>query len=149
MVADQEDRTRRLIVDVLQIAINSNPSDRESQLLYARRQNETAIRRSVETELLECLKFPTIAERFEEVIEAHPKTFQWIFQELKESVHAGKDKRWSDFPEWLQSGSGIYWINGKAASGKSTLMKYIYMHPDTAYHLRKWAANYCKAGFFF
>lgn len=28
--------------------------------------------------------------------------------------------------EWLESGSGVYWISGKAGSGKSTLMKHLF-----------------------
>ena len=33
--------------------------------------------------------------------------------------------RWDSFSDWLRSGTGVYWINGKAGSGKSTLMNYI------------------------
>ena len=58
--------------------------------------------------------------RFEEIEEAYKTTFDWIFEnpELK-------------FCEWLQNGSGVYWINGKPGSGKSTLMKHVNRHPQT------------------
>lgn len=39
--------------------------------------------------------------------------------------------RWNDFVAWLEEGDGLYWIAGKAGSGKSTLMKYIASHPST------------------
>ncbi|KAL9067261.1 MAG: hypothetical protein Q9157_006871 [Trypethelium eluteriae] len=56
--------------------------------------------------------------------------------------------------EWLQqSGTegGVFWIGGKAGSGKSTLMKFIYNHPETKRALDQWAQGYkiVIASFFF
>jgi hypothetical protein len=55
--------------------------------------------------------------------------------------------------EWLEEGSGIYWINGKAGSGKTTLMKYIVEHATTSQHLSTWAqksgSEYHMGSFFF
>lgn len=151
VVANQEDRTRSLIVDAFQEAINLTPTRKETTKINNIRRDERLMRKSVEDELLGRLNFPTITERFEEVAEAHQHTFQWIFRKPEDGVHAGQGKQWSLFPEWLQHGNGLYWINGKAASGKSTLMKYIFTHPDTPRHLRTWAANspLYIAGFFF
>ena len=53
--------------------------------------------------------------RHNDIAKAHEKTFEWLFE--------SKD---SGFPHWLQEGDEIYWINGKAGSGKSTLMKFVY-----------------------
>ncbi|KAM0797668.1 hypothetical protein BDR22DRAFT_862434 [Usnea florida] len=58
--------------------------------------------------------------RFQEIEEAYRATFDWIFENPE-----------LEFCAWLQNGSGIYWINGKPGSGKSTLMKHIYQHPRT------------------
>ena len=58
--------------------------------------------------------------RLEEIKEAYKTTFDWIFENSE-----------LDFCSWLQNGSGIYWINGKPGSGKSTLMKHVYRHPRT------------------
>ena len=44
--------------------------------------------------------------------------------------------------EWLETGKGIYWINGKAGSGKSTLMNYICAEPRTQDALEIWAQPY-------
>lgn len=139
VVADQEDRTRRIIIDVFKDLLISSQTDEKSLGLRHLRDAETSIRNTVEAEIFESLRFPTITERFEEVIEAHLTTFQWVFQDQKSSVQAEKGKKWSDFPRWLREGAGIYWISGKAASGKSTLMKYISLHPDTPRYLRTWA----------
>ena len=48
----------------------------------------------------------------------YDKTFKWMFS----SDTARKN---ADFPLWLASSSCLFWITGKAGSGKSTLMKYV------------------------
>ncbi|KAK0742048.1 hypothetical protein B0T21DRAFT_123774 [Apiosordaria backusii] len=91
------------------------------------------------------LAFNTIRDRFEGITEAHKRTFGWIFQTspplLNPTAEDDDEQRPASFTTWLTDQSGIYWINGKAASGKSTLMKYIVSHPDTARLLRSWAGN--------
>jgi hypothetical protein len=50
----------------------------------------------------------------------------------------------------MREGDGIYWINGKAGSGKSTLMKYIFDDPRTTNLVKEGREkNACVAGFFF
>jgi hypothetical protein len=87
----------------------------------------------IESFLLASLRFPTMKNRFDEIEPAHRKTFEWIF--LPPPQHSG----WSDFPQWLSGGTGIYWVNGKPASGKSTLMRFICDNPRTASLLNKWS----------
>ena len=49
------------------------------------------------------------------------------------------------FLEWLISdGAPIFWISGKAASGKSTLMKYLHKRPELATILSDKYANGSK-----
>jgi len=48
----------------------------------------------------------------------YDKTFQWMFDKDPRHKNGG-------FPRWLASSSNLFWITGKAGSGKSTLMKYI------------------------
>ena len=54
--------------------------------------------------------------RQEDIHEAYPKTFQWL---LVSENHIGKPG--GDFINWLEADSGMYWINGKPGSGKSTV----------------------------
>jgi NACHT domain len=42
---------------------------------------------------------------------------------------------------WLEKEESLYWITGKAGSGKSTLMKFLQRDPRTAESLRKWAGT--------
>ncbi|KAH9207963.1 hypothetical protein DL95DRAFT_239390, partial [Leptodontidium sp. 2 PMI_412] len=58
-----------------------------------------------------------------------------------------------NFMEWLRSDNSIYWINGKAGSGKSTLMKFVYDDPRLMKALKSspWAGGLpvIKASFYF
>lgn len=82
--------------------------------------------------LLESLRFPTMNYRHESISEAYTKTFEWIFRRPEDAL-------WHDFVKWLETGTGIYWINGKPGSGKSTLMKFVVEQEQTRGHLEKWA----------
>ncbi|RMJ05304.1 hypothetical protein CDV36_014041, partial [Fusarium kuroshium] len=48
---------------------------------------------------------------------------------------------WDSLAEWLQSSQPVYWISGKPASGKSTLMKFILGHNRTELLLKQWQDN--------
>ncbi|KAH6662031.1 hypothetical protein B0J14DRAFT_457035, partial [Halenospora varia] len=85
--------------------------------------------------VLQSLKFPTTTHRSQEINEAHEKTFEWIFRDPEDGF-----RPWSNFVEWLQTDGQLYWINGRAGSGKSTLMRYIYENKITR-HLTDWAGN--------
>lgn len=83
-------------------------------------------------QLLESLRFEDINTRQNEVSEPNPKTFHWIFDDALE--HS-----WDSFSAWLERGQGTYWINGKAGSGKSTLMKFIINDQRTLQKLKTWS----------
>lgn len=102
--------------------------------------------KSLNSSLLQSLRFPSMTDRHGQICEAHKKTFMWIFE-----CTTSNSQSWSNFKDWLANGSGLYWVNGKAASGKSTLMRYILEHPETAAQLIVWAngAQLETTGFFF
>lgn len=76
---------------------------------------------ALENWVLASLTFDQIQYRQETVAIAHQKTFGWALDPLSPTK----------LEPWLRTGSGIYWIKGKAGSGKSTLMKYLITHPST------------------
>lgn len=84
--------------------------------------------------ILDCLYFRQITDRVEEVATVHAGTFDWIFTDPN-----GTQRPWHNFVKWLEKDSGLYWICGKAGSGKSTLMKYLYRHKKTKAALSLWA----------
>ncbi|KAH7237239.1 hypothetical protein B0J15DRAFT_431084 [Fusarium solani] len=95
------------------------------------------IEAAVQRVLLKCLRFASISQRYEEVAEAHRSTFEWIFKADKSDETAG-----NSFPQWLEHGNGVYWLSGKAASGKSTLIRYI-LDSGRAYEfLGRWASGH-------
>lgn len=95
--------------------------------------------------ILSCLSFRQMRERVESITEAHSQTFRWIFDGSKTDI------KWDNFPQWLENGEGCYWVNGKAGSGKSTLMNFIRTRPEKSSMLEKWAAGLplITASFFF
>lgn len=105
--------------------------------------------------ILEMIRFDEIRDRYEAIPEAYRKTFDWIFQEpgpqdAGSSTTSGL-KESNSFVKWLHSPDSLYWITGKPGSGKSTLMKYLYDHPQTKMNIQLWHEEcyLVTAGFFF
>jgi len=62
---------------------------------------ERVLRRR-QSALIQSLYFPEIRRRWEQVPNADNLTNAWLFDRTK-----------TTFLDWLESGSGIYWITGK------------------------------------
>ncbi|KAF2029551.1 hypothetical protein EK21DRAFT_112759 [Setomelanomma holmii] len=75
-------------------------------------------------------------DRYENVKSAHSKTFDWILQPPKKA-----NVPWDNLDEWLRTKTGVYWISGKAGSGKSTLMKYLVNDARFRQALKSWAGD--------
>ncbi|ETI28987.1 hypothetical protein G647_01439 [Cladophialophora carrionii CBS 160.54] len=87
-------------------------------------------------------KIPELNERRHQISDAHPRTYEWIFAENLETQYpatTGIRRSWDSFTDWLLSSSPMYWIHGKAGSGKSTLMHFMSKHEKTQKLLDKWA----------
>lgn len=90
----------------------------------------------IEDGVLGSLSFLSLSDRRESLDLPCHETFQWIYEVQKSS-----DRPWSSFVEWLRSGTGIYWINGKLGSGKSTLMRYVCENAQTKKELGSWSGT--------
>lgn len=92
--------------------------------------------------LLESLNFASRPYRHENIPVAHASTFEWIFPDhgshMVQNNQESLEER-SRFVTWLKSGSGTFWVFGKAGAGKSTLMKFIASHHKTRIALKEWA----------
>ncbi|EAQ86206.1 hypothetical protein CHGG_07459 [Chaetomium globosum CBS 148.51] len=106
---------------------------------------QEAVDQKYQDKILETLWFRTMEAREEEIKPAHAKTLNWALEPPDGKV------QWDDLSEWLRSGEDIYWVSGKAGSGKSTLMKRLYHHPRTKELLTEWANGgpVTLASFFF
>ena len=89
--------------------------------------------------LLDSLWFDEIYSREENIVDAHRETFEWIFDASDHAVGL-----WDNFVRWLEGGQGTYWINGKAGSGKSTLMSFLCQDDRTMESLRSWSRKQNK-----
>ncbi|KEZ39004.1 hypothetical protein SAPIO_CDS10369 [Scedosporium apiospermum] len=94
--------------------------------------DDSPVVQTLKTSLLENLEFDEIAERQRRIPCAFDDTFEWIFSDHNSAATDG-ERTWSSLSKWLVEGDGasIYWITGKAESGKSTLMKKLFQDPRT------------------
>jgi ATPase subunit of ABC transporter with duplicated ATPase domains len=74
--------------------------------------------------IMDKLHFTRKDDRYDDIVAAHQKTFDWALES-----HADDTISWPSLAHWLRQDDGVYWISGKAGSGKSTLMKYLYQDP--------------------
>jgi len=150
LTLSEHEKTRSVIIDAVQKAANEPKRGRrrvarvENHLPTA--EEEAQRKQQAENRILGSFSFPSIAARYIQVTKAHASTFEWIFKE-----ESSKDQPSDSFTRWLEFGDGIYWINGKAGSGKSTLMKFLYDHEQTRKLLTSWASpiKLDLANFFF
>jgi hypothetical protein len=116
--------------------------------------------------ILQSLHFDGIERYLKRPLNTHPGTFEWLFDpslcrhKCERCAPRGSGHPWiSDrysacgcrkieremrkhidkLQQWLQSSNDIFWIYGKAGSGKSTLMKFLFEHEQTRVHLDRWA----------
>lgn len=103
---------------------------------------------SQDLRIVESLRYAEITEREERIVSAHPRTFDWLFTETQSN---SRGQPLVSLLHWLRASSGVYWISGRAGSGKSTLMKYLYQHKKTLAALETWAGKkqLVTANFFF
>jgi hypothetical protein len=151
-----EDGTVRSISDLARPSLQSGRPKRKQNLHRVttfRDESNSVVDNGISTQefaflakkVLLGLHFRMINVRMDSVADVHKNTFQWIFKET------GEARGWDNFIGWLRDGKGCYWINGKAGSGKSTLMKSIVLHKQTKIHLQKWAGDQqlAQTSFFF
>ncbi|KAH8705046.1 hypothetical protein BGW36DRAFT_456579 [Talaromyces proteolyticus] len=87
--------------------------------------------------ILKSLHFENMSARQSSIVEAHSKTFDWIYEPRR--WPSSDPRSQIKFHHWLRHGEGIYWISGKPGSGKSTLMKYLGQSERTKHFLQDWA----------
>ncbi|KAM0354215.1 hypothetical protein ACHAPU_001253 [Fusarium lateritium] len=98
--------------------------------------------------ILQSLQFEGMNHREDLIHDPHGQTFEWLLEDEETSAghndekHTAMVKRSRErFLDWLASSKGIFHVTGKLGSGKSTLMKFLYMHPRTQTELEKWAGE--------
>lgn len=99
--------------------------------------------------IVEALAFPEMMARENQIKEPFPATFGWLLDDPSSSSAQQPSPvephpcRGQDFKAWLRSpdNESPFWITGKPASGKTTIMKYICTNPKVQASLRLWAGD--------
>ncbi|KAK7723026.1 hypothetical protein SLS63_009055 [Diaporthe eres] len=86
--------------------------------------------------VLNSLWFSKMSDRFDDIKPAHEKTFEWVFTSPKDEKSTT-----CTFMDWMKGDNGIYWVNGRAGSGKSTLMKFLARDDRTKPAFAAWAGE--------
>ena len=109
---------------------------------------------SIRTRLLRSLKYDGMNERRNTIAHCYSGTYQWVFQDgdsdaaldvssPSRTAAPGESDRptpsWDSFTDWLRSDGQVYWVNGKAGAGKSTLMEFLARDPRTRQALQSWS----------
>jgi hypothetical protein len=79
--------------------------------------------------------------REETIHEAHEDTFNWVLDyDHSDTIgpELGPETDKASFCKWLHGTDRLFWICGKAASGKSTLMRKICRDSRLQHHLNQW-----------
>jgi hypothetical protein len=118
----------------------------ESQLSPTERQ------RAREDAILSSLYFTEMSARERAIDSPCKDTFGWIFDERvteRETDTYHKRGIFNLMSRWLKHEHGMFFIVGKAGSGKSTLMRFLAEHEETSTLLQSWAGQQdCALGVF-
>ena len=87
------------------------------------------------------LWFPEIGDREDGIESAHAATFNWMLEPFSAKNDASKFMEWLLPPSGADDSNRIFWVSGKAGSGKSTMMKYLYQDPRLKECLQRWAKD--------
>ncbi|KAF3022635.1 hypothetical protein E8E14_013971 [Neopestalotiopsis sp. 37M] len=90
--------------------------------------------------IISLFEAPVRDQIHEEIDKNFGHTFSWAFENPTIGLS-----------QWLREGKGIFWINGKPGSGKSTFMKFLLNHDHTRELLHRWKSEpgQITASFFF
>ncbi|KAH9240798.1 hypothetical protein K456DRAFT_1733445 [Colletotrichum gloeosporioides 23] len=130
------DTQTRTLLDEIKAGEDANSA--MEKRLHAFYEENVKPKELISKDLLDSLYFRQEIDRFHDIKPAHKGTFEWIYSEPRSGA---TKSTWANFQTWLQHDSGIYWVSGKAGSGKSTLMKMVSNDGRTRHHLLEWSAG--------
>ncbi|RSL48492.1 hypothetical protein CEP53_009511 [Fusarium sp. AF-6] len=121
-------------IDQISKAIDRNNSE------FQITSGDSTLNQNIQRQIIQSLHFSSIVAREKAISKPYETTYRWIFRNDHNSGQGSPSNRRQSFAQWLEdSSSKVYWITGKAGSGKSTLMNFIVHHSLTKQHLQAWA----------
>ena len=122
--------------DIRTYAASQTDESSRAQILAQKLENlvRESHRVAKEERILKSLEFDEWKRRFTDVHKAHKQTFDWMLEDSRDPAVPP-----TGFKDWLRDKNNIYWISGKAGSGKSTLMKHLVEERSVGQYLQEWA----------
>ena len=118
MDSDRKDKLEKLVEDLKYTRqsvafIEAEEINKKEMERIATQLSKVALNASpivTEHKVLKSLYFKTLPPRHTSIVQAHRKTFDWIFNPVLET----RTKRRPNikFMDWLKSDSRIYWVSG-------------------------------------
>ncbi|KLU93066.1 hypothetical protein MAPG_12007 [Magnaporthiopsis poae ATCC 64411] len=98
---------------------------------------------AIQNKILHSLNFREMRTRDLAIRDPFGGTFEWIFKPRSSTdIGVPSGAKWLDLHAWLlEDSNSIYWITGKPASGKSTLMRYIQGCESLKSALDQWSGD--------
>lgn len=124
---------RNIIIDMVQLQTTPSESAEFTKSLFAARSSATTA--LPQESIISSLAYSEMTNRRDMITPPANCTYDWMF----ETISAAPEP--VNFIPWLQNGDGVFWITGKAGSGKSTLTKHICNDRRTRAALDRWAAG--------
>jgi hypothetical protein len=90
---------------------------------------------------LDSLFFPEMFARHRNIAPPSAGTYEWVFDQDGEENKQIRAKL-GQFKCWLSSDEPYFWVNGKAGSGKSSLMSFIESDKRTEDELKIWSGSH-------
>jgi hypothetical protein len=84
----------------------------------------------------ETIWFSAIKRRHGAIQVAHHSTFEWIFEGQQITPQSN-----TTLVEWMAAPRGLYWVSGRAGTGKSSLMRFLDDDPRTRPLFQEWAGT--------
>ena len=106
---------------------------------------DDVLEKAIRNRFLRSLEFEDMMSRESQIETPFPETFRWLLVDsATDEGNRPSPTPPTKFKEWLESpaSEAPYWITGKAASGKSTLMKYICSNQQVKKCLNRWSGEF-------
>jgi hypothetical protein len=123
--------------------LNSMTLDQQASDTRMERQLDAAKLSALQQNFLNSLAFPDMSTRHESLSPPAKGTYDWILSDEPISPEVGpvSGQRHGKLKHWLTSDDKVFWVSGKAGSGKSCLMSYIENDSRTREYLQRWSRD--------
>jgi hypothetical protein len=119
--------------EIIDALADGRPTDSEDLVKKLSAAQRMATQGIPQDAILRSLRYTEMEYRQSSITGVSRSSYSWMFER---SVVGQPSIR---YVPWLREDDGIFWVTGKAGSGKSTLMKHIYKDGRTHAALRSWA----------